>query len=53
MKFLTFTTVALLLGASHAFAGGGAPVPDEPQVAPRRVVPVPFSMMRSAKPFGA
>jgi hypothetical protein len=34
MKFLTFTTVALLLGASHAFAGGGAPVPEEPQGGP-------------------
>ena len=34
MKFLTFTTVALLLGASHAFAGGGAPVPEKPEGGP-------------------
>jgi hypothetical protein len=30
MKLATFMTVAVLLGPGFAFAGGGAPVPEQP-----------------------
>jgi len=34
MKLVTFTAVAMLLSAGYAFAGGGAPVPPEPEGGP-------------------
>lgn len=34
MKILTFTVLAMLLSASYAFAGGGAPVPKQPEGGP-------------------
>ena len=34
MKLSTFTAMATLLGASYAFAGAGAPVPEKPEGGP-------------------
>ena len=34
MKLATMTTLAILLSASYAFAGGGAPVPPTPEGGP-------------------
>ena len=34
MKLVTFTAVAMLLSPGYAFAGGGAPVPPEPEGGP-------------------
>lgn len=31
MKLATFTILAMLVSAGHAFAGAGAPVPEQPQ----------------------
>jgi hypothetical protein len=34
MKLATFTALTMLLSAGYAFAGGGAPVPPDPQPGP-------------------
>lgn len=53
MRVTILPALALLVSASYAFAGGGAPVPPRQKEGRHRVVPARCWMTPNVRPFGA